>query len=640
MDCNLLMGRCALMTIHEIIINGFGNHCNVTINFRDGINIIVGNNESGKSTIAAFVRALLYGMPGSDVSKDRKKYRPWDRTAKYGGEMLFEHKGVVYKVTAEFAELNKNDSIILYNVTSNEQITIDSGKTVGEIVLEITADAYDVSSFAPQLSSKPDLKNANVDYLFDRIMKKSEENKISSFDFVAGKRIKSAIEKISSQKNPIGILEKLQQDKTQKEAAALSVETAKSEAEKLRNEYNKMQQELNEEKDKHVASKTDMSEVAHAVEVISLHNEIKKYVKEINTLDTDLAEAANKAKRTLKPINIIYVILMSICIICSVLLIVTPQLNKISFLAGICKFLNVWSKQLLPYVVLCIIAAFLTICQIVVTSLCNKKVRIIKEDLFTTEAELSDLLNLEYVYGAKHHTKNRENINEALNEHTKEYKISRSILENEDNKNKMYSEHLAVVEEYTEKIAYTKASADALNKSISKMDDIFVLEEELETINDNIKLFERRYEALLLASDVMDDAYQRWQADMGPEFGKNAGEILHELSDGKYAEVKVARDFDISVKDADGAAHRSYYYSGATIDQMYLALRLSLVKMLSSADGKLPLILDDPFVQYDSNRKIKAFTTLENFAKNNNLQIVLTTCINEPFYESANIREI
>ena len=106
------------MTIHELKIDGFGKHCNVTINFYDGVNIIIGNNESGKSTIAAFVRALLYGMPSSDVSKDRKKYRPWDRTAKYGGEMLFEHKGVVYKVTAEFAELNKNDSIILYNVTN------------------------------------------------------------------------------------------------------------------------------------------------------------------------------------------------------------------------------------------------------------------------------------------------------------------------------------------------------------------------------------------------------------------------------------------------------------------------------------------------------------------------------------------
>ena len=628
------------MTIHELKIDGFGKHCNVTINFRDGVNIIIGNNESGKSTIAAFVRALLYGMPSSDVSKDRKKYRPWDRTAKYGGEMLFEHKGVVYKVTAEFAELNKNDSIILYNVTANEQITVGNGKTVGEIVLETTAEAYDISSYASQLSSKPDLKNANVDYLFDRIMKKSEDNKISSFDFVAGQRIKSAIERISSPKNSVGILEKLQQEKIEKETAIAKVESAKSEAEKLRNEYNKMQQELNEEKDKHVASKTDMSEVAHAVEVISLHNDIKKYVKEINSLDSELAEAADKSKRTLKPINIIYVILMSLCIICSVLLILTPQLNKLSFLAEICKYLNVWNKQFLPYVLLCSFAVLLTICQIVVTSLCNKKVRIIKEELFTTEAELSDLLNLEYSYGAKHHSKNRENINEALNEHTKDYKISRSVLEKEDNKNKLYSEHLAVVEEYTEKIAYTKASADALNKAISKMDDIYVLEEELETINENIKLFERRYEALLLANDVMEDAYQRWQADIGPEFGKNAGEILSELSDGKYAEVKVARDFDISVKDAGGAAHRSYYYSGATIDQMYLALRLSLVKLLSSADGKLPLILDDPFVQYDSNRKINAFTTLEKFSKNNNLQIIMTTCTNESFYESANIIEI
>ena len=401
-----------------------------------------------------------------------------------------------------------------------------------------------------------------------------------------------------------------------------------------------MQQELNEEKDKHIASKTDMNKVARAVEKVSLHGDVKKYVKEINRLDTELAEADIKSKRTRKPMTIIYITLVSICVLCFAVLILSSQLSKISFLAGICKYLTVWSKHIAPFVILGCFFVFISIIQIVFSSICNKKVRNIQEELFTAESELADLLNVEYTYGANYHAMNREIINEALNKHTSDYKHSRTIIENENNKNKMYSDHLAVVEDYTEKIAYTKASADALSKAISQMDDIYVLEDELETINEKIKLFEKRYDSLVLASEVMDEAYQRWQADMGPEFGKNAGEILNELSDGKYAEVKVARNFDISVKDADGTPHRSYYYSGATIDQMYLALRLSLVKTLSSADGKLPLILDDPFVQYDSNRKIKAFTTLENFAKNNNLQIIMTTCINESFYESANIIEI
>lgn len=628
------------MTIHEIKIDGFGKHCNVNFIFKDGVNIIIGSNESGKSTVASFVRALLYGLPNTDVSKDRKKYRPWDKTSKYGGELLFEHKGILYNISAEFAENPKNDVVILCNVTTNEQITIDPNKTIGETVLGITAEAYDISSYASQLSSKPNLENANLDYLFDRLMKKSEENKINSSDFAAAKRIKLATEKIISQKKPVGILEKLRQEKAEKEASILKVEAAKAEAEELRNEYNKLQQELNEEKDKHIATKSDMKKIAHAVEKVSLHGDIKKYVKEINRLDSELAVAANKSKRVRKPMNIIYITLMSLFVLGFALLLLSPQLSKISLFESICKYLIVWSKSIVSFVIWGCSVAFLSLWQIIFTSICNKKVHIKQDELFAAEEELSDLLNIEYNYGAKYHTKNREKINEALTLHTNEYKKSREILENENNKNKMYSEHLTIVEEYTEKIAYAKASADALSKTVSKMDDIYILEDELERIKENIKLYERRYDALVLASDVMDEAYQLWQADMGPKFGKNAGEILSELSDGKYAEVKVTRDFGISVKDTNGSAHRSYYYSGATIDQMYLALRLSLVKMLSSADGKLPLILDDPFVQYDSNRKRKAFTTLENFAKNNNLQIIMTTCISERFYESANIIEI
>ena len=48
------------MIIHEIKINGFGKHSNWELNFAEGVNVISGGNESGKSTVVAFIRAIRF----------------------------------------------------------------------------------------------------------------------------------------------------------------------------------------------------------------------------------------------------------------------------------------------------------------------------------------------------------------------------------------------------------------------------------------------------------------------------------------------------------------------------------------------------------------------------------------------------
>lgn len=628
------------MTIHELKIYGFGKHCNLEISFYDGTNIILGRNESGKSTVASFIRALLYGMPENNTSRERKKFRPGNRDVKYGGEMTFEHMGVLYKVTSEFGESKINDVTILYNVTANEKISLVEGMTVGETVLKITADTYDMVSYAAQLSSKPNTDNAEADYLFDRLMKNTVDSKNSATDILACKRLKAAKNFVSSSQAKNGILDLLQKKKEKTEAAILKVDSVIQEAEQKRNECSKMQQALNEEKDKHISIQSDMNEVAKAVEIVSLHADVKKYVKEINLLDDELADAAKRTKRIRTPVNIIFGVLISIIAICVLVLIFTPQINKLSFMANLCKYLNIWSQNQYIYMLLGAGAILLILFKIIFSTICNRKVRLLRDELFTIEEALSELLKIEYIYSAKKHSTNRENINIALDNHKSEYKRARMVLENEDNKTKTYNEHLAVVENYTEKMAYTKASADALTKSVSEMEDSYFLKEELSEINTRIELFERRYEALSLAEEIMEEAYQRWQSETGPEFSKDAADILGKMTNGRYKEMKISRNFDISLKNDAGAMQRAYNYSGATVDQMYLALRLALVKSLSSKDERLPVILDDPFVQYDSERKQLAYRAVDEFSKENNIQIILTACLKEPFYNGASIIEL
>lgn len=50
------------MKILEIYMKNFGKFSDRRIFFHDGINLLYGKNEAGKSTIYAFLRAMLFGI--------------------------------------------------------------------------------------------------------------------------------------------------------------------------------------------------------------------------------------------------------------------------------------------------------------------------------------------------------------------------------------------------------------------------------------------------------------------------------------------------------------------------------------------------------------------------------------------------
>ena len=69
------------MIIEKIHIKSFGMISDMTLDFSDDINVIVGRNEAGKSTVAAFVKYMLYGFPAEnsgDGPDERSKRINWD----------------------------------------------------------------------------------------------------------------------------------------------------------------------------------------------------------------------------------------------------------------------------------------------------------------------------------------------------------------------------------------------------------------------------------------------------------------------------------------------------------------------------------------------------------------------------------
>ena len=85
------------MRLLELHIDGFGKFHDRTISFNDGINIIYGKNEAGKSTLHTFIRGMLFGIErgrGRAAKNDLyTKYEPWENSGTYEGWLRLEKDG-------------------------------------------------------------------------------------------------------------------------------------------------------------------------------------------------------------------------------------------------------------------------------------------------------------------------------------------------------------------------------------------------------------------------------------------------------------------------------------------------------------------------------------------------------------------
>ena len=86
------------MLIQEVRVKHFGLLDHFEARFGDKLNVIEGSNESGKSTLAAFIRFMLYGFPSDEAGLDeRRKRTSWD-TGTAEGEMVILVKGKQYRI--------------------------------------------------------------------------------------------------------------------------------------------------------------------------------------------------------------------------------------------------------------------------------------------------------------------------------------------------------------------------------------------------------------------------------------------------------------------------------------------------------------------------------------------------------------
>ena len=135
-------------------IENFGVLSGFDQEFAEGLNVLCRENGFGKSTLAAFIKAMFYGLPKSRTrsltENERKRYDPW-QGGKYGGFLEFEYQGVQYRVTRYFGK--KEDSFALYDLTNRTESTRFT-ENLGEDLFQLDADAFARSTFVPQMSGR------------------------------------------------------------------------------------------------------------------------------------------------------------------------------------------------------------------------------------------------------------------------------------------------------------------------------------------------------------------------------------------------------------------------------------------------------------------------------------------------------
>lgn len=117
------------MKITELQINNFGKLHQKRIQPQPGLNIVYGDNESGKSTLHQFITGMMFGMEkqrGKSGKNDSyQQYEPWNSSSFYTGSMRFEVDGKKFLIERNF--YHKEKTATLRNEQDGEELSVSHG---------------------------------------------------------------------------------------------------------------------------------------------------------------------------------------------------------------------------------------------------------------------------------------------------------------------------------------------------------------------------------------------------------------------------------------------------------------------------------------------------------------------------------
>ncbi len=155
--------------------------------------------------------------------------------------------------------------------------------------------------------------------------------------------------------------------------------------------------------------------------------------------------------------------------------------------------------------------------------------------------------------------------------------------------------------------------------------DPLLLQAELDQKRAQHETLQKEYDAISLASAVLDDANTALQSRFSPALGEKAANIFTKLTQGKYNKVLLDRKMTPSAQESGSfLPHEVITLSQGTADQLYLAVRLAICDMVLPAAHRVPIFLDDALITFDDDRMAAALDYLVELSEQR--QILLFTC--------------
>lgn len=620
------------MKIDEMKINSYGKLHEKEIKLDNGINIIFGENEQGKSTLLNFIVNMFYGTSrnkkGKDIS-DFEKYKPWN-TEEFSGKIKYTlDNNQKYEV---FREFNKKNPKIYNSSTEDVTKNYSIDKNLGsQFFLEQTnVDEQTFTSTFVSFQNEVEIDGQTQNILLQKIANTSStgDDNIS---------YKKAIEKLNKKQ-----LEEIGTMRSQEKPINIVINELKKlndENESLK-KYENYKYEIEEKKyniENEIRNLNSKYEVAKKITNINQEEQIEKeklkYNEEkIDELEENIEKLLQKKEEIYRNKRIINENKnVKVNIIPYIFIII------IGIVIGIAGSIFKYYITLIPTIISMIIFA-IGINKIKKTKLINITQKNEYEKMSNENNEIEKKI---YEINGQIDLLEKSRANQINETEQIKNKILKDINIKKDNI-RMYSSNIDITElnkllnsnniQYELEVIQNNINQKnmELHRLILDKENIMPKIEQLaqneEKIIYNSEIYQdlkKKNDCINLAKQYIDIAYQKMKNSVTPKFTDNLSKNISSITNNRYNKIKINEDDGILVELGNGEYKNANRLSKGTIQQLYLAFRLSMIEDI--AQENMPIILDEIFAYYDNKRMND---TLKNIYEKygNTHQIILFSC--------------